>query len=130
MTADVTMIPTKTSQGAEWIIWYDAMKSKFGQAIANQEFLKAWSTRQSSDANTHELRDELSKNGVDIDKGVLSGLYDTGAGVVDKIGSFLNVGKYAIYAIGGILILGVAGMVFQIVRNPGAVAGTAARAAI
>ena len=128
MTADVTQIPTKSSQGAEWKLWYDALKSEFGIPVANQLFMKAWQTRGSSDANTHDLRTELEKYGVDINKGVLSSIYDEGASIADKIGGFLNIGKDFVYIIGGVVLLGFAGMVFQLVRKPETI-GTIAKAA-
>jgi hypothetical protein len=133
MKADVTQIPTKGSQSAEWLTWYISLKSQFGKQVANQVFLKAWKTRGSESSSSHELRDYLSKNGVDIDKSIFDSVYDTGAGVVDKIGGFLNVGKYVVYFIGGIVVIGIVGTMITLFRKPelvGQVAGVAAKAAI
>lgn len=74
--------PTKSSAGSYWLEWYQALKTAVGKKQANDLFLKFWAKRGSSDANTHELRIYLSKYGVDLEKGILSSLYDTGASVL------------------------------------------------
>lgn len=125
-----TNIPTRSSAGSAWIQWYTDLKDNFGKKQANALFLKAWQKRGTSDANTHELRELLKKNGVDLEKGALSSLYDTGAGVIDDIGGFLQMGKYAVYAVGGIAILGLGMVVYNVAKNPGQAAGVALKTAI
>jgi hypothetical protein len=118
MKADVTQIPTSSDQSATWLLWFKSLQSEFGNQTACMLFLKAWKTRGGEKQNSADLRAYLSKYGVDIDKSIWDATVDLGEGVVDKISGFMSIGKYAIYAVGGILVLGLAGMVFQIVRKP------------
>lgn len=125
--------PNQSSQGSEWLAWYIGLKSNVGKQNANALFLMAWHKAGSSKGNTSELRDYLSKNGVDIDKGILSSLYDTGSHAIDSVESIFGVGRTALYIVGGILIVGLAGMVYQMVRRPqtiGQIAQAAAPAMI
>ena len=112
-------IPNKSSQGSDWKQWHEVLKSNFGKKEANALFLKAWRKQgDTSTANTHELREYLGKTGIDIEKGILSSAYDTGAGVVDNIGSILNVGKYVVYAIVFVAVGGAAMIIYNVAKNP------------
>jgi hypothetical protein len=45
-------------------------------------------------------------------------LIDKSYDVADTIGGVMNIGKYATYAIGGIVILGSALLIYNIAKNP------------
>mgnify|MGYP001590210215 CR=1 FL=1 len=125
-TSPILNIPNKSSEGSAWIQWHKVLKSNFGKKEANALFLKAW--RMQGDtykANTNELREYLGKNGIDIEKNILSSIYDTGDDILDSIGGLLNIGKYAAIAVGVIVIGGLAMAVYNIAKNPIGAAGAA-----
>ena len=125
----ITNIPNKSSEGSDWIQWHKTLKDNFGKKQANDLFLKAWRKQGATySANTKELRDYLGKNGIDIEKGVLSAAYDAGTGVIDDIGDFLMIGKYVMYAVAGIAVIGLGMAVYNLAKNPAQNAGIAAKA--
>lgn len=130
---DVTNIPDKNSQSADWVAWYNALLGEFSTIDSNSLFLKAWHNRGNSNSNSHELRTLLSSHGINIDTGLLSSAYDTAAGIgndiTGAIGSVFGFGKKLVYIVvgGGVLTLVV--VIYVAVKHPKAVV-TLAKAAI
>ena len=122
-------IPTMRSEDNEWITWHKSLKSTFGKNTANQVFLKAWNARKSSTANTHELRDYLDSQGITIETNLLGKVTDTAGGIGDSIGDFLKIGKYALYAVGGIIILSLGMLLINVARKPAEIIGSATQGA-
>ena len=115
----LTNIPNKNSQASAWIEWHKTLKDNFGRKQANALFIKAWQRQGDTfTANTHELREYLSKNGINIEKNIASAVFDSGADVFDSIGDFMQVGKYVVIALGVITIGGLALAVYNIAKNP------------
>lgn len=118
MKINVLDIPIKGSTDSAWLTWWKGLKQQFGKKVAQQEFLKAWATRGDDDANTTTLRQTLAKDGVKIDTGVFGSIADSTEGFIDSIGNALDIGKYFIYAIGGVLVIGIGIGVYSFVKNP------------
>ena len=131
MNADVTILPTSNSQASEWLLWYQALKSQFGKQVAAQTWLRCWEKRGNHSQNTStELRAALAKDGINIDKSILDSAVDTGESILGGIGSFLNVGKYAVYGIAFVAIGGFAMVVFNLAKSPAKAVCTIAKTAI
>ncbi|KKS77436.1 MAG: hypothetical protein UV51_C0007G0034 [Candidatus Woesebacteria bacterium GW2011_GWC1_42_9] len=114
----LTNIPNKNSDAAAWKLWHETLKDNFGKKQANALFLKAWNKQSGSGVSTIALRKYLSENGIDIDKGILDSALDSGSGLLDDFGNMLQIGKYAVYAIGGITIIGFGMLVYNVMKNP------------
>ena len=120
MKSDPTKdVPSKSSGSAQWTEFFDSLNSNFGIKQARQLWLSAWALRGSSNANTADLRSYMKKYGINISAtNILGSIEDAADSALDGIGSFLNMGKYGIYAMGGIMIILVGGLAFQMIRNP------------
>lgn len=116
-------IPTKTSTAEEWRYWYMACKKSFGKKVARDLFVRAWAKRGSDKANINSLRDYMSGEGVKIETSILGNITDFADDIGDTIGGIFNAGKIAIYAVGGIIIVGLGIFVFSIARKPAAAIG-------
>lgn len=114
----VKTIPTRSSKSEEWIAWHKALKQNFGRKQANILWVKAWSLRGTSSANTNDLREYLSKQGVVIDKSSWDSIVDSGADVGDFLGNFAKAGQIASIAIVAIIIGGSAMLIYNVVRQP------------
>lgn len=123
----LTNIPNRKSDGDEWQLWHEALKDNFGKKQANALFIKAWKKQSDTHASTIDLRKYLAKNGINIEKGILESALDTGGDVFDNIGDFMQVGKYVVYAMVGITVIGLGMIVFNVAKNPIAAAGAAAK---
>jgi hypothetical protein len=122
-------IPTKKSSGADWINWYDSLKSNFGRKKANELFLKTWRVRGSRDANTSDLRDHLEKKGgLKLESTTLNVLEDLGGDVADYFGDIFTAGKWIGIGLAAITALGVGMLLFNIAKAPGEFVGSAAKA--
>ena len=49
---------------------------------------------------------------------MLGSILEAGNDIADNLGDLLNVGKYIVYAVAGIAVIGTGILVFQIVKNP------------
>lgn len=114
----LTSIPNRKSDGSEWQLWHEALKDNFGKKQANAIFLKAWKKQSGPDASTMDLRKYLEKNGINIEKGVLESALDSGSDVFGNIGDLLQVGKYVVYGVLGITVVGLGMIVFNVAKNP------------
>lgn len=112
------------TQAQVWAEWYKELRSNFGRKIANQLFVKAWSTRGTSAANQPYLRDELAKGGLTIDTSVWDDVVDKGGDVVDYVGDIFNMSKYTALVLLIILLGGVGLIVWNVSRKPAETAGT------
>lgn len=121
------IIPTKKSSDLEWLAWYDNLKSFFGKKDARTAFVKAWSVRGNSSANTSQFREKMRKEGVDISSDTIAGsISDAADGVMDSISSSLKMGKMAMVVIGVIVVLLVILIVYRL-ATPQTVSAVLAR---
>lgn len=125
MKANVTQnIPTISSPPEQWVQWHKDLKNYFGKKEANSLFLKAWTIRGNSKANTSDLRTYLKDNGIKISESSWDSVVDLGVGVGDVFGDFMKISKYAGIAMGGIVLIGVGMIVYNIAKNPAQAIGT------
>jgi hypothetical protein len=120
VTPDKT-VPTRSSSGDDWIQWHKDLKRFFGKKDANTIWSAAWDKRESSSANTRELRSYMERQGIDIDtSGFLKGT-DSALDFMDFIGNIFKVsGIVGLVVVIAILsIIGVA--LFNVAKNPEAV---------
>ena len=120
MANPTKMIPNKQSASTSWIEWHKAMKSRYGKKEANALFVKAWDQRggAGTSASTNELREYMKDNDVVLDTTTMENVVDTTSAGLDAIGDVFTVGKYAILAVGVIVIGGLGMLVYNVVKNP------------
>lgn len=122
-------VPTKTSRGDDWMNWYDSLKTNFGRKKANELFVKAWRYRGSTSANTSALRDHLEKEGgLKVQGSTLDDLVDMGGDVADFFGDIFVAGKWISIGLATVTAVGLGLLIFNIAKEPGKFAGTAAKA--
>lgn len=129
--------PAVNSNDTAWINWHKALKSDIGQAQAATIFLGVWGKQGSSHANTVALRQYLAPQGITIDESAWDKVADLGSNVGGAISSFgnhiSNVFKFGEYAAGATVIIVIAGLamvIYNIGKDPGKAAGTAAKFAV
>lgn len=110
-------IPTANSEGSAWIQWYKSLRDAVGKKQANDLFLKFWAKRGNYNANTHELREFLKTQGIDLETNALSSLYDTGAGFIDGIGDFFGGLKTLGIVVIVLVIGGIITAVLMLMKN-------------
>ena len=111
-------IPNDQSDANAWKQWHISLKDTFGRKTAAMIFVTAWNKRGNKEIITHDLNEYLEKQGIVLDKNVLGTLTEAGSDYFDTIGDFMKVGKYVVFAIVGIAVVGTAILVFQVVKNP------------
>ena len=109
-------LPGEMSSIGTWMHWHKALKGCVGRSKANDLFLQLWDKNNLS--TTIELRKYMEENGVDMDKSALNRLTDTGAGIVNWVGTGFEIGGYAAVGILVILVGGVGMIVFNMAKSP------------
>ena len=122
----VNTIPTKASKSEGWIAWHKALKQNFGKKKANALWVKAWSLRGTSSANTNDLRAYLSNQGITIDKTSWDSIVDAGQDAKESMGDILQFGKIAGIVVVAIVIGGAGMLIYNIVKQPVKAANAAA----
>lgn len=131
MKADPTVdIPTVSSKADAWQQWHSELISNFGRKEANSLFLKAWSRRGNSSANTLTLRTYLKGYGINLDESAWDKVVDTGGSVIDFFGDTFKVGKYVGIGLAVIVVGGLGMIVFNIAKAPAQAVGTAVKYAV
>jgi len=120
MVNPTKIIPTKASTSQEWIQWHRAMRWRYGLKEANLLFVKAWGLRggAGTSASTIELREYMNDAGVKLDTTALEDVVDTTSAGLDAVGDFFTVGKYAVLALGVIVIGGLGMLVYNVAKQP------------
>ena len=125
-------MPDEKSNTDDWINFYRALKSKYGEKAATFAFVKRWGLRR-GDVDITEIE---KGTGLKLSKTFIEGVESKAEGVVDTMGGFFNTlgtgGKIVFYSSIGISILLVGGLVIRLITlsaaDAGKVAGTAAKA--
>ena len=124
-------IPKKSSTSDLWINWHKQLVDAMGLQNANAYFMYDWQKNGNDDANSAELREYLKQNGLVLDSSNLIGaLADFGYSVKDKVSSLLSIGTTGIVVVGGILVVGLAMIIYNVARNPVGAAQEATKLAI
>ncbi len=116
----IANMPKKTSSGADWIEWHKLLKRTLGKKNANVTWIKAWDLRggKNSGASTSALRDYMKEEGIIVDKTTLQSVTDFGGDVGDFFGGVFNVGKWIFLITVGIIVGGLALLVWGLLKNP------------
>lgn len=116
----INLMPKATSGSDEWQQWHIQLKKRFGKKSANMIFVKAWEARagKNSAASSDELRAYMRDQGVDLDTTVLQDVIDSTSGITDFFGDVIKAGAITGYAITGIVVVGLAMLVFNIAKQP------------
>lgn len=111
-----TVIPTSEDTAERWIVFHKALKSWFGKQSANAYFLKFWNQRAGAgtSADTHDLREYMDEQGVDLTTDWKGELTDFGMGFVDWFSDTANVLR--VVAI-GVVVLGVGLIAYYIIKS-------------
>lgn len=111
-----TIIPTSEDTSERWIVFHKALKSWFGKQAANAYFLKFWNQRAGAgtSADTHDLREYMNDQGVDLTTDWKGELTDFGAGIVDWFSDTANVLR--VVAI-GVVVLGAGLIAYYIIKS-------------
>ncbi len=120
----IEYLPSINSTDAQWVSWYEILRSDVGKKNANNLFLKAWEQRKNegmlgSKANTSYLRNFLSEKGIELSPdGILA--YPIAA--IDSLEGFaegvFGFGKTTFIIVLSITIVILAVFMFNIARNP------------
>ena len=117
---EVSLIPKAASGAAAWKEWHIALKRRFGKKSANMIFVKAWEKRggTASPAMTSDLRDYMKTQDVDLDTTVVQDIMDTGSDISNFFGDIIKTSAYMGMAISGIVVVGLAMLIFNIAKQP------------
>jgi hypothetical protein len=110
------IVPTSDDTSERWIAFHKALRSWFGKQSANAYFLKFWNQRggAGSSADTHDLRDYMKDQGVDLTTDWKGEITDFGEGILDWFSDTANVIRVVII---GTAVLGVGLIAFYIIRG-------------
>ena len=115
----VNSIPNKSSSAAQWVEWYKVLKSNFGKKQARVTWLKAWRLQGNTwSQRSTDLIQFMGKQGVNVETNIIQDVavgYDK---TFDTIGDFLQVGKYTVFAVLGITVVGLGMVVYNVAKNP------------
>lgn len=111
-----TIIPTSEDTSERWIVFHQALKSWFGKQSANAYFLKFWNQRAGAgtSADTHDLREYMDEQGVDLTTDLKGELTDFGIGFIDWFSDTANVLRAVVI---GTVVLGVGLIAYYIIKS-------------
>lgn len=123
------LIPDEKSNTDDWINFFRALKSRFGEKAATYAFIKRWGLRRGS-VDITEIEKET---GLKLNKSFIENIESKAEGAVDTIGGFLNTmgtgTKIVFYSTIGLSVLLVGGLVIRLITLSASDAGKAAGAA-
>lgn len=126
----IEVIPNQNSGTAEWTSYYDALVNSYSKNTASTVFAITWRKHKGGKADVVAIR-QHTKLPLD-NESVMDSIRGAGAsafGVFDGMGTFA---KYSVYAVGGILIILIGGIVIRIItasaKDIGTAGGYAAKA--
>ena len=119
--------PNQKTEANGWYSWYEALKKYFGKATAKTIWVAYWNKRAGSrsDANTHDLREKMLKEGIKLDTTWTGSLVDGADSVLDTVGGIFKFGSTIGKVLVGGIVIGVVVLVFNVARKPIESAGAA-----
>jgi hypothetical protein len=110
------VIPTSDDNAESWIVFHKALKSWFGKQAANAWFLKFWNQRAGAgtSADTHDIREYMDEEGVDLTTDFKGEVTDFGMGIVDWFGDTASVLRAVAV---GTVVLGVGLIAYYIIKS-------------
>ena len=118
------ILPLSTNSGDVWENWHKNLVKCVGRSKANDLFIQLWAKRggESSGASTVRLRTYLEGNGLAITTSGFKKFQDFGSDVSEFFGGgigALGTGMKIIwYGFVGVLVVGSAGLLYTVYRNP------------
>lgn len=111
-----TVIPTSEDTPESWIVFHKALKSWFGKKSANAYFVKFWNQRAGagSTADTHDLREYMEEQGVDLTTNFKGEITDFGAGILDWFKDTVNVLRAIIF---GAIIIAIGLIAYYVIKS-------------
>lgn len=112
----IRILPTFESSDNAWLTWYNDVKNTLNRKQANRLFGMLWDNVNGydSDANTNYLREEMEKHGVEIATNTLGDVSDWASDVKGYFGDFFTAGKWIGFALTGVVVVAVGGLLLQI----------------
>lgn len=126
----INVIPTKKSGTADWTSYWDALVARYGKNAASTVFAITWRERKGDAADVNTIRN-YTKLPLDNESALdaLKGAGSSVLGVFDGLGTAAKIG---VYAVGGIAIILIGGIVVRIItasaKDIGTAGGYAAKA--
>lgn len=116
----ITSMPTKSSSGEAWKEWHIKLKRTLGKKNANFTWIKAWDLRggKNSNASTNSLRSYMKDEGIEVDKTTIQSVTDFGGDALDFVGGVFNVGKWISLIVIGVVVGGLALLIWGLLKNP------------
>jgi hypothetical protein len=111
-------IPSQQFTSQQWQDWYGDLRSYFSRKDANEIWEAFWKKRQSDDANDNALRTYMKKQGVVVETGLLGELRDEGGNIIDGIGNIFGFAKWTLLIVGGVILVPIAILLFNVARKP------------
>ena len=120
-------IPNQYSTDSNWIEWHTALKKRFGVKEANALFNTAWQKYGGTDVrgNTNQLRNYLKKYGIELETGILSDMRDMSGSIWGGFSSMFTVMKWIGVIIGGMVLVFIGMVLYNVGKNPVESANTA-----
>ncbi len=119
MILPINEIPDKSSDATAWMQFHQDLKSRYGLRTANSIWVMAWQKYGSTSiigVSNKGLRDYMSRQGVTLDESFAAQAQDLAGGVFGKLGELFKIGEYGIILTGGVLLFGVALIVYRLAR--------------
>lgn len=109
-------IPNSVSPAESWVNWHKLLLKWFSKQEANQEWIRFWSQRAGAGApaDTHDLRDYMRSQGVDLTTDMSGEIRDKVENIGDWIGDTFS-GIRAIFL--GAVILAIALIAYYMITN-------------
>lgn len=89
---EVFNIPDRTSDGNKWIVWYEALRDRYGRKSAKELFMAAWSSFGNKDIVDSRFKEYFKKEGLEFEGTTWNEIKGFVGGVTDTIGGIFKVG--------------------------------------
>ncbi len=121
LLSPVDNIPTRQANGADWTEWHKLLRTRYGKRTANTLFLEAWAKRGCSGfsckANTQELREYLSQNGIKVQTDIFEYYADKLDDLDDFFATTFSVAKWTGIGIAVFVMVIIAYVIWKIIGN-------------
>jgi hypothetical protein len=109
-------IPNSVSPSESWVNWHKLLLKWFSKQEANQQWIRFWAQRAGAGtpADTHDLRDYMRSQGVDLTTDMSGQIRDKVENISDWIGDTFS-GIRAIFL--GAVILAIALIAYYMITN-------------
>ena len=110
-------VPTKQSTSNEWVNWHKTMKASFGKKNANILFVNAFAKRGSTSVVDENMQNYFEGQGIILDQNWLESAKGVFTDTYDFFSDVFKVGTYAAVGFGGVLLISLSVLIFNIARS-------------